>query len=123
LNLPAIQTAVFIVHHTAFEAFVEKMLGFKFDFALASRMPAGSIIEYHATGVAPDAHQSIRDKAAKLLGGQRVNDPQIILDVFVDGGALPPGTYRIDTREPSVASPKPGKPWKAGRLKVVGMLV
>jgi hypothetical protein len=86
-------------------------------------MPAGSIIEYHATGVAPNAHQSVRDKAAKLLGGQRVNDPQIILDVFVDGGALPPGTYRISTKEqPATVSPS-AKPWKAGRLKITGMLV
>ncbi|QDT53598.1 hypothetical protein Pan44_16200 [Caulifigura coniformis] len=118
----AIQLAVFIIHHTAFEQFVKEAFRFDFDYHLASRMPAGSIIEYRATGLA-NAPDSIRDKAARLLSGKRVNDPATILNVLVDREIIPPGTYRIDTREASIATPKPDKPWKLGRLKITGMLV
>jgi hypothetical protein len=122
LNLPAVQLAVFLIHYSAFEEFVKEAFAFDFDYHLASRMPAGSIVEYRATGLehAPD---SVREKAARLLSGKRVNDPATILNVLVDRGILPPGTYRIDTRDVSVASVKPGKPWKTGRLKITGMLI
>lgn len=122
MNLPAVQLAVFVVYSTALEAFVKEAFGFDFDYHLASRMPAGSVVEYRATGL-ENAPDSIREKAAKLLSGKRVNDVSTILAVLVDREIIPPGTYRIDTRDVSAASVKPGKPWKAGRLKIVGMQV
>jgi hypothetical protein len=122
LNLSAIQLATFLIHHTAFEQFVEAAFGFEFDYHLASRMPTGSVIEYRAAGL-ENAPDSVRDKAARLLSGKRVNDPATILNVLVDRGIIPPGTYRIDTREAPVTITKAATPWKLGRLKIVGMQV
>jgi len=116
--MECVQAATFVVHHKAFDKFVESIFKLKYDFLLATHHPKDSIIEYRAVGIPKDAPQPIRDKAAMLMSGQRVNDPQVILDTLVTHRAIPPGTYHISTKAPPAISGK----WRTGKLKIVGYM-
>ena len=117
--MQCVQHALFTIHREEFEKFVQRIFGFRYDFCMATHHPKDAIVEYRATGIPKDAPQPIRDKAALLLSGKRVNDPQIILDVLVQHRAIPPGTYRISTKPQPAMSGK----WSPRKLKIVGYQV
>lgn len=86
---------VFRIHYKKFEAFVEKVFGFEFDFLVAVGITEGQCVEYRVEGKLPTTQYEQR--AHDLRTGRKTKDVNLIMAVLAKDGYIPVGHYTVST--------------------------
>lgn len=88
--------AVFRVHHTDLESYIQTVFGFEFDFQIATGAGEGVCPQYMVTGDLLTSEWQRR--AQEIRAGRRTRDVMLILNTLAHDGYIPKGLYTVNTK-------------------------